>query len=409
MEVKSVVDVAVIKKIFMNYKICFLLALLSAGLNAQEREYQMLPNSPEAEIDFLFSYYHQDGNNSPVTGGIGTEELSDYSSSMLVQIPLDSSQSLNLSANADYYTSASTDNIDRHVSSESIQDVRTYGNIGYSKKNFRRGETYGINLGLSTEYDYVSFSGGIQFSKQSRDGNREFAMNAQAFIDQWSLYFPQELRGKVSVNTKSRRSYNLQMSLSQVINQRLQMSISGEVIYMEGLLSTPFHRVYFANNQGLDIERLPNKRIKVPLSLRLNYFPNDRLVLRSYYRFYADDFDIQGHTAMIEVPYKLDEAWTISPFFRYHSQSGSKYFAGFEEHSADSEFYSSDYDLSDLHSQKIGVGIRYSPSLGLSNSSLPLSNKTFSFKSIHLRGAYFQRSTDLKSYVFSMGLSFGIR
>ena len=28
------------------------------------------------ETEFLYGYYHQDGNNSAVTGGIGTEKLS---------------------------------------------------------------------------------------------------------------------------------------------------------------------------------------------------------------------------------------------------------------------------------------------------------------------------------------------
>ena len=30
------------------------------------------------EINIVSSYYHQDGNNSAITGGIGTEKLSDY-------------------------------------------------------------------------------------------------------------------------------------------------------------------------------------------------------------------------------------------------------------------------------------------------------------------------------------------
>jgi hypothetical protein len=383
--------------------------MLFTGLCLAQEPYQMLPNSPEIEVDFLLSYYQQDGNHSPVTGGEGTEELKDYSSTMIINVPLDSTQSLILSANADFYTSASTDNIDTHVSSASRKDLRAYGTIGYSRKNLKRGETYGINIGFSSEYDYTSFSGGLQFSKQSRDGSRELSINAQAYIDQWSLYFPEELRGRISVPTKSRRSYNLQMSLSQVINSRLKMAISGGLIYMEGLLSTPFHRVYFADNQGLDIERLPDTRMKIPMSFRLNYFPNDKFVLRSYYRFYFDDYDIQAHTAMLEIPWKISEAWTLSPFYRYHTQTGSKYFAGQAEHQVTSEFYSSDYDLSALNSHKAGLDLNFSPSFGLSNKKLPFTNKNLSFKSINLRSAYYTRSTDLNAFVVSLGLSFGIR
>ena len=30
------------------------------------------------EVNFVSSYYHQDGDNSSVTGGIGTQKLSDF-------------------------------------------------------------------------------------------------------------------------------------------------------------------------------------------------------------------------------------------------------------------------------------------------------------------------------------------
>ena len=33
------------------------------------------------EINFVTSYYHQEGDKSAVTGGIGTEKLSDYANS----------------------------------------------------------------------------------------------------------------------------------------------------------------------------------------------------------------------------------------------------------------------------------------------------------------------------------------
>ncbi len=51
------------------------LVLLAAGsvdvsvLNAQTAEQGAM------DIDFLFNYYNQDGENSPVTGGIGTEAM----------------------------------------------------------------------------------------------------------------------------------------------------------------------------------------------------------------------------------------------------------------------------------------------------------------------------------------------
>ena len=38
------------------------------------------------EVNIVSAYYHQDGNNSAVTGGIGTEKLSDIANTFDLQI-----------------------------------------------------------------------------------------------------------------------------------------------------------------------------------------------------------------------------------------------------------------------------------------------------------------------------------
>ncbi|MEC8830736.1 MAG: hypothetical protein VX772_00085, partial [Bacteroidota bacterium] len=41
-----------------------------------------------SEVDLLFSYYNQDGQNAAVTGGEGTEELTDATSSIVLRMPM---------------------------------------------------------------------------------------------------------------------------------------------------------------------------------------------------------------------------------------------------------------------------------------------------------------------------------
>ncbi|MFW9596865.1 MAG: hypothetical protein ACMV0Y_02845 [Paludibacter sp.] len=93
------------------------------------KNFKMKPNSSEIEANFLSSYYSQDGNNSPVTGGVGTEELTDFANVFIVNVPLDSVNSVSLFAGVDAYTSASSDNIDSNVSSASMSDTRGYGTL----------------------------------------------------------------------------------------------------------------------------------------------------------------------------------------------------------------------------------------------------------------------------------------
>ena len=63
------------------------------------------------EIDFLLNYYEQDGENAAVTGGHGTEELTDVSPTIVVAVPLNDDDVLTINANISAYTSASSSNI----------------------------------------------------------------------------------------------------------------------------------------------------------------------------------------------------------------------------------------------------------------------------------------------------------
>ena len=390
-----------------SYLIGLFVVFCSVCIKAQEG-YQMKGNNDYTEIDILSSYYSQDGNNAAVTGGIGTEELTDISTVFVINMPFDSTKSLNVSFGADYYTSASTDQIDNNPSSASSKDVRTYGNIGFTKKNLSKGTTYGVRIGGSSEYDYTSINGGINYAKEFNQGNSEISFVAQAFVDNWETYFPRELKESVSVSTTSRNSFNGQLTFAQVINKKMQIALSAEAIYMDGLLSTPFHRVYFADQSSHDIERLPSSRLKIPLSIRATFFPLEKMVVRTYYRYYTDDFGITAHTASIELPIKLSESFTMTPFYRYHSQSESDYFAPFETHVSTQEFYSSDYDLSALSSNKYGLQIGYSPLYGLSRAKIPFTKKVFILNGINLRASKYTRDTGLDAYAVSLELNIRI-
>src|SRR6478735_138211 len=100
------------------------------------------------EINFVSGYYHQDGNNSAVTGGIGTEKLTDFANTLDLKISRYSSDyckhELFLELGIDHYTSASSDKIDpRTVSSASMSDTRVYPSAAYSITNEKTGVTLG--------------------------------------------------------------------------------------------------------------------------------------------------------------------------------------------------------------------------------------------------------------------------
>ncbi len=71
-----------------------------------------------------------------------------------------------------------------------------------------------------------------------------------------------------------------------------------EPSYQEGLLSTPYHRVYFTDGT-LKVEKLPGTRAKLPIGLRASYFLGDRFIIRSFYRYYQDNWGMKAHTVSL--------------------------------------------------------------------------------------------------------------
>ncbi len=376
--------------------------------DAIEQSYQK-PDWKAVDINFLSSYYVQDGNFSPVTGGIGTEYLTDFTQKIAVSVPLNHKLKLKVDGGYDYYSSASTDNIDNIRSSDSSSDMRTHGNVGLDFKLSGQ-EDFGFRIGASTEYDYTSLAAGLSYHWMSKDVNTSIGLSAQAFMDDWRIFYPVELRrqGRL-VPTDKRQSYNAGLTISRIVNKKMQVSFQLEGIMMRGLLSTPFHRVYFQEQTLPKVERLPDSRFKVPIGIRINNYWADWLISRLYYRYYQDDWGINAHTMSAELPIKINRFVSIYPSYRYHRQSGSSYFLPYKQHSIENDFYSSDYDLSELDSHSVGLGATISPSGGITRFKIPFINSQFHIDGIEIKYAHYMRSTGLKADIISLGLKFVIR
>ncbi len=367
------------------------------------------------EVNLVSAYYHQDGNNSAVTGGVGTENLTDVANTLnLVLLKTDKHNRLYTWAvelGIDHYTSASSDNIDPHtISGPSSHDTRIYPSVSWSEKD-TRGNTFGLAGSYSTEFDYKSYGVGANYSRISKDNNREFSAHLQSYFDQWTVIYPIELRppgGGFSghgggskdpaPNTyKPRDSYSASFSFSQIVNRRLQLALLMDLIYQQGLLATDYQRVYFTDNSER-IENLPDHRLKIPLGMRINYFLDDRFIIRAYYRYYHDDWGINGHTASVELPIKLNAFISLSPFYRYYQQTSAQYFAPFASHLPTETFYTSDYDLSNLISHFFGTGIRFAPEKGILNIK--------HWTTLEIRYGHYIRSTGLHSDIISLNATF---
>jgi hypothetical protein len=206
------------------------------------------------------------------------------------------------------------------------------------------------------------------------------------------LIYPEELRNQNWFDVYRRNSYNLSFSYYQTINRRVALGIYPGIAYQHGLLSTPFHRVYFTDDSKR-VENLPQQRFKIPIGAQLNMFLGKMWIIRTYYRFYWDDFGITAHTVEVETPIKVSQEFTISPFIRMYTQTGANFFKPYALHSPLQEFYTSDYDLSNFNSYKTGLSVRYTPLGG--------DYHRWSFNEIELRYALYKRSDGLLAHTIT--------
>jgi len=357
------------------------------------------------EINLVSSYYTQNGNNAVVTGGVGSEKLTDISNIIDVNLVKYGQNGIkhnyNVEVGIDHYSSASSDRVDLQAnSSASSADIRVYPSLNYVRENEEKGTALGIGISSSTEYDYQSFGGNISYAKKTNDKNGEFTARFQAYLDQVKMVAPIELRNDPatqSSGTNSRNTFVGSLSYSQIINSNFQLLFQADIVSQQGYLALPFHRVYFTDG-SVHQEKLPESRLKIPIAVRGSYFIGDNIILRGYYRFYTDDWGITSHTANIEVPVKLSAFLSISPFYRYYTQTAAKHFDGYQLHNSLDEFYTSNYDLSKFDSSFIGLGFHIAPINGI----LGIQRLTM----LEIRYGHYMRSTNLNSDIVSINLKF---
>src|SRR6056297_301047 len=401
------------------------------------------------EVDLLSSYYNQDGDNAAVTGGIGTEELTDATATIIIAIPLNEDDVLTIDAGVSAYTSASSSNVDPFdgnrqadpfvaSSGASSNDVWTNLTASYSHTSDDRNKIWSALASVSSEYDYFSVGFGGSYTRLFNERNTEISVSGTVYLDSWAAIYPFELRpfapngnglnngffldnaitGNSSYNpqfvpfeNENRNSYNLGFGFSQILHKNVQGSLSLDFVQQQGLLSTPFQRVYFAdivdsfvgNFQLADaIEQLPDTRFKIAVGGRLNWFLSDRFVLRAYYRYYNDTWGIASHTANFELPVKLSNNFTIYPSYRYYHQSAADYFRPFEIALSTEEFYTSDYDLSKYVANQLGMGVSYTDIFTRAKLW------KFGLKQIDLKYYNYNRDTTFTSSIITIGFNFEV-
>jgi hypothetical protein len=440
------------KKISLTLIGLYLLFLQGYSQIKQQYEniFQAKPLKIE-EINLVTSYYTQNGTHSAVTGGgtsilgvgthaitlPGSEQLNDFSNMLELKLvgygETGNKHTILAGLGIDHHTAASQKWISPSGASKP-EGTRVYPSVNWTVENTDKGTEFGLGSYYSHEYNYTSFALDGHFGFKNKTGG-EFGVKASAYLDKVSLIYPSDdstifktgtnnittplddfiiktnasrttayyggsssQSEKQSIPTTARNTYTASFNYAQVINKSVQMAVLFDIVKQDGFLSLPFHRVIF-NNHLERIEKLPSSRTKLPIGLRLNYFMGDDVIIRSYYRYYTDDWGLTAHTASIEVPYKINPFLSVSPFYRYYTQTATKYFAPLYQHKVDAignpvdTYFTSNYASSAFSSNYLGLGLRSAPPGGFPNTYLA---------SFEIRYGHYVQTTDLNSNVISL-------
>ena len=192
----------------MRIKILSLFILITATAFSQGNSKELVFKKrvlERTEVDFLASYYNQDGSKSAVSGGVGSEKLTDVASNIVVAMPLNDDDVLTIDLGISAYSSASSSNINPFNSTgasgggeeddgDKVAATGPYGTpwqassgasksdqlvsvvASYSHSSDSRDFIWNTDVSFSNEYDYTSFGFGGGIARLFNEKNTELSV-----------------------------------------------------------------------------------------------------------------------------------------------------------------------------------------------------------------------------------------
>lgn len=297
---------------------------------------------PEDRADALYHSY--DGGGVEVTGP-----------SILVR--KGDAKNFSLSANyyADSISSASIDVVTQG-SSYSEQRDQWSGSIDYLHAD----TTMSVGYTNSDESDYQADTYNVSLSQTM------FVALTTVTLG-YSRGFDDIFDNTQSDFKETADHQNYHISISQVLTKKMLLSLNYDAVTDEGYLQNPYRNVLVLNDPndpdaGFNFntpETYPNTRTSNAVSANLLYYLPYRASVRTNYRFYTDDWDIDAHTAEIGYTHPLRDKWIIELRYRYYTQSAADFYSDIFDFPNQQNFMARDKELSEFSDHTLGFGISY--------------------------------------------------
>lgn len=272
-----------------------------------------------------------------------------------------------VSVSANYYVDT--------ISSASI-DVQTYASQA-SRYAEERTET---SLGIDYLFEKTILSlGHTKSDENDYEAETTFFSVSQDFFGDLtnltlSFGYGDNLIGKSNdpffeIKEAERKNYGV--SVSQILTPSLILSFNYEAVTEEGFLNNPYRKYRYANPftaRGYDFETevYPQTRTSDAASLGGRYFLPYRAAVGLQYRYFTDDWDIDGQTITLEYTHPIGEHWIIDLTYRQYEQNQAYFYSDFHQFQSvdEKDFRGRDKELSDFTTTTYGIGISYEYKFG---------------------------------------------
>jgi hypothetical protein len=286
----------------------------------------------------------------------------------------------------DIVTAASPDGIDA-VSTASRQNEA--GSIDWTT-TYKANDKTSVSFrdGFHSEENWRSWNVGLGFARSFAEDNTVIEGVVHQINDWFDKY---TLRGAHDGHTV-RSTTNFSGGVTQLLSPTTIAHLDYGLTLQRGQLSNGWNIVPLTTGD-VALEIVPKTRVRHALAGRIAQFLPWNGAAHAYYRFYQDDWGIQGHTVELELYQRLSSISYLRLGYRFHRQSGADFYR--TRVSPDFTLATADSDLARLDAHTFGV-----------KGSLDL--PVHFAKKIHADVAverYF-RTNDLRVSVYSCGLGF---
>jgi hypothetical protein len=258
----------------------------------------------------------------------------------------------------DIVTTASANAIDRGAPPDVISNASQHNEAGSIDWTMQWKATDTTTLSVRSaahlEEEFRSWLVGASVSQGFFEQNTVVTLGLQSSLD-WFDNF--ELDGSRN-GIKRRSTVTGSLSVAQVLSPTTIVEASYGITTQAGELGNTWNVVPI-KGETIDHEIMPPTRLRHSLVARVAQALPWNAVLKGYYRFYADDWSIVGHTFEAQLLQHLGKSLYAGFGWRHHTQQGARFFTTLADPSmmprtADSDLQTLD---SDSFTGRLGIDI----------------------------------------------------